>query len=98
MQSLHWENRIEGIAAGEATDRDSEDKRLVVLRSKGLFITTEGSVHVLQGVRDIYELIKFDAKADELEDSHTGSKLVVIGRNLGERTLWLEGLQKTCSI
>lgn len=98
LQSLHWENRIEGVVAGPATDDNGDDKKLVVLRSKGLFITTEGSVHILQGVRDIYELNQLDAKADDLEESHTGSKLVVIGRNLGERSLWLEGLQKACSL
>lgn len=97
LQSLHWENRIEGTKQ-EETNGDSDGKELVVLRSKGLFITTEGTVHILQGVRDIYELNKIDAKADELGESQTGSKLVVIGRNLGERSRWLEGLQKTCSL
>jgi G3E family GTPase len=98
LQSLHWENRIEGVENPVVADGNSDKNKLVVLRSKGLFITTEGAVHILQGVRDIYELNELDAKADELEESHTGSKLVVIGRNLGERSLWLEGLQKTCSL
>lgn len=59
---------------------------------------TKGKVHILQGVRDIYELNELGATADELEDSERGSKLVVIGRNLGERNRWVEGLRTTCSL
>lgn len=97
LQSLHWENRIAGIARDESSTEEEKDK-LVVLRSKGLFITKEGQVHILQGVRDIYELNQLDVAADELEDDERGSKLVVIGRNLGERSRWLEGLRSTCGL
>lgn len=97
LQSLHWENRIEGIARGEGSTEKEEDK-LVVLRSKGLFITNEGKVYILQGVRDIYELNQLDAAAHELEDDERGSKLVIIGRNLGERSRWIEGLRTTCGL
>jgi G3E family GTPase len=96
LQSLHWENRIEGIPQ-DGPAKSAEDK-LVVLRSKGLFITDEGKVHILQGVRDIYELNELGATADELEDNERGSKLVVIGRNLGDRSKWLEGLRATCNL
>lgn len=99
LQALHWENRIEGIETDETDDEQvDEGSRLVVLRSKGLFVDTQGNVHVLQGVRDIYELNKLDVKAGDLEEEHPGSKLVVIGRNLGSRDVWLEGLRKTCSL
>ena len=96
LQSLHWENRIEGVARDQLSQEEKD--KLVVLRSKGLFITAEGKVHILQGVRDIYELNELDVSADELEDSERGSKLVVIGRNLGDRSRWLEGLRTTCSL
>lgn len=99
LQALHWENRIEGIQPDQPNDRQAdEESSLVVLRSKGLFVDTEGDVHVLQGVRDIYELNKLDVKAKDLEEEHPGSKLVIIGRNLGSRDVWLEGLSKTCSL
>lgn len=97
LQTLHWENRIEGIPQDDGSAQ-SEEEKLVVLRSKGLFTTEEGKVHILQGVRDIYELNELGATADELEDNERGSKLVVIGRNLGERSKWLEGLRATCNL
>ncbi|KAJ9120155.1 hypothetical protein QFC22_003054 [Naganishia vaughanmartiniae] len=99
LQAMHWENRIEGIQPDQSDDEKvDEGSSLVVLRSKGLFVDTEGDVHVLQGVRDIYELNKLEVRADDLEEEHPGSKLVVIGRNLGSRDVWLEGLRKTCSL
>ncbi|KAJ9103916.1 hypothetical protein QFC21_002379 [Naganishia friedmannii] len=99
LQALHWKNRIEGVQSGKANDEQVDERsRLVVLRSKGLFVDTEGDVHVLQGVRDIYELNKLDVKADDLEEEHPGSKLVVIGRNLGSRDVWLKGLRMTCGL
>ncbi|KAI0335829.1 cobW-domain-containing protein [Cubamyces sp. BRFM 1775] len=57
---------------------------LEVLRCKGLFVTEDGEVHVLQGVRELYEIAKVKEGGEaELGLPDTG-KLVLIGKGLNE--------------
>ncbi|KAI0657355.1 hypothetical protein C8Q70DRAFT_284422 [Cubamyces menziesii] len=57
---------------------------LEVLRCKGLFITEDGEAHVLQGVRELYEISKVKEGGEaELGLPDTG-KLVLIGKGLDE--------------
>ena len=52
-----------------------------VLRCKGLFVTTTGELHVLQGVRNLYEIAKVEDEELGLPDA---GKLVFIGKGLHE--------------
>ncbi|KAL1665803.1 CobW/HypB/UreG, nucleotide-binding domain-containing protein [Schizophyllum commune] len=67
---------------------------LLVLRCKGLFVTTTGERYVLQGVRNMYDLFKAEEDAagkdnaskkdDDLAGVPKEGKLVLIGKGLGE--------------
>ena len=74
LRSLLWDGILPSSPAGNKAD---------ILRTKGLFRTSEGTEHVVQGVREIYEMKQVPlgraAEAERIE-----GKLVFIGRNLGE--------------
>ena len=73
IRSVLWERQLPGPASPASID---------VLRCKGLFVTDSGELHVLQGVRNIYEIAKVEEDA-ELGLPDTG-KLVFIGKGLDE--------------
>lgn len=77
IRTVLWESRL-------PEDSPAEGSSLSVLRCKGIFQTYDGVTHVLQGVRNLYEI---SATADDDVDigvPDTG-KLVFIGKGLDER-------------
>ncbi|KAI0647983.1 cobW-domain-containing protein [Trametes meyenii] len=56
---------------------------LEILRCKGIFVTDGGELHVLQGVRSLYEISQAEKGEEELGLPDTG-KLVLIGKGLDE--------------
>ncbi|KAH9933141.1 cobW-domain-containing protein [Epithele typhae] len=72
IRSVLWEKRVPGAPSATVD----------VLRCKGLFVTTGGELHVLQGVRNMYDIAQVEEDA-ELGLPDTG-KLVFIGKGLGE--------------
>ncbi|KAI0667592.1 cobW-domain-containing protein [Trametes maxima] len=56
---------------------------LEVLRCKGIFVTDGGELHVLQGVRSLYEISQAEKGEEEFGLPDTG-KLVLIGKGLDE--------------
>jgi G3E family GTPase len=75
LRSVLWESRLpgqEGVAGWE------------IHRSKGRVRLTSGEVKMLQGVREIFELIDgVDAAGGGEEGDEQGGRIVFIGRNLG---------------
>ena len=57
---------------------DGEDKAYEIHRTKGLIPVLDGSARVIQGVREIFEMVELQQKDQSLEDG----KIVFIGRNL----------------
>ncbi|KAI0766396.1 CobW/HypB/UreG, nucleotide-binding domain-containing protein, partial [Trametes elegans] len=55
-----------------------------VLRCKGIFVTQDGELHVLQGVRNLYEIAKVENGEQEELGLPDEGKLVLIGRGLDE--------------
>ena len=74
IRDVLWERQLPGRPPEEYT-------RLEVLRCKGLFISTTGELHVLQGVRSLYEIAKVEEEEVGLPDT---GKLVFIGKGLNE--------------
>lgn len=73
----------------ESTLPDAPDMSFEIHRSKGRFVMDNGAVKVLQGVREVFEILDpisgGDAdKASNSFDKDRG-KLVLIGRGLDER-------------
>ncbi|KAL4251898.1 SIMIBI class G3E GTPase family protein [Abortiporus biennis] len=75
IRTVLWENHLPGKTS-------SENGQLEILRCKGIFTTVEGGLHILQGVRNLYELEKVEDDSDiGLPDE---GKLVLIGKGLDE--------------
>ena len=66
----------------EAQDRQQgRDRKYEVHRTKGLVRCTDGTSRVVQGVREIFEVIELSSQPDADETPEDG-KVVFIGRNL----------------
>ncbi|KDQ09893.1 hypothetical protein BOTBODRAFT_36706 [Botryobasidium botryosum FD-172 SS1] len=78
IRTLVWEGRL----SNESTDGD--EPTMEILRCKGIFSTSDGAVHTLQGVRTLYEVRELgrgDAVKKEVEED---GRLVLIGSGLDE--------------
>ena len=78
IRTVLWENRL---PKGPHNGQD-----LQVLRCKGLFTVASGERYVLQGVQNLYEISRMDAK-DATGVPESG-KLVLIGKGLDESVRW----------
>lgn len=80
LRSVLWESKLPGFEGVSGWE---------IHRSKGRVRLASGEVKMLQGVREIFELIDgVDAAAGdgEGEEAEKGSRIVFIGRNLGGET------------
>ncbi|KAI0770371.1 cobW-domain-containing protein [Fomes fomentarius] len=75
IRTVLWERQVPGRPTREAGTVE-------VLRCKGLFVTESGELHVLQGVRNLYEISQVEGE-EALGLPDTG-KLVFIGKGLDE--------------
>ncbi|KAI4519409.1 cobW-domain-containing protein, partial [Schizophyllum commune Loenen D] len=80
VREVLWEGRLP--ESSHCRSRRSRGDPLLVLRCKGLFVTTTGERYVLQGVRNMYDLFK--AEEDAAAGVPKEGKLVLIGKGLGE--------------
>ncbi|KAI6906022.1 cobW-domain-containing protein [Hortaea werneckii] len=80
LRSVLWESSLPGY----------EDKKgWEIHRTKGRLVMSDGRTKMLQGVREIFELID---GADVQEDAHAeseeqGGRIVIIGRNVGGESI-----------
>jgi len=84
IRTVLWEGRLPN---GEpSSDSPSSDGGIQVLRCKGLFVLTSGEQHVLQGVRNMYEIIPLenDDHGTTKSEFPIAGKVVLIGKGLGE--------------
>ncbi|KAL1707570.1 CobW/HypB/UreG, nucleotide-binding domain-containing protein, partial [Schizophyllum commune] len=86
VREVLWEGRL----PESSTTTPPKTDPLLVLRCKGLFVTTTGERYVLQGVRNMYDLFKAEEDAATKDDDGDlagipkEGKLVLIGKGLGE--------------
>ncbi|PCH40161.1 cobW-domain-containing protein [Wolfiporia cocos MD-104 SS10] len=76
IRTVLWENRL--------PRDDKVDGNLEVLRCKGMLITDGGETHVLQGVRNLYEIAKVEENAQVDAGVPDVGKIVLIGKGLNE--------------
>jgi G3E family GTPase len=78
LRSVLWESRLPGQESVAGWE---------IHRSKGRVRLTSGEVKMLQGVREIFELIDgVDAAGGGEDGDEKGGRIVFIGRNLGGET------------
>ncbi|EXJ80638.1 hypothetical protein A1O3_06922 [Capronia epimyces CBS 606.96] len=70
----------------EAEDRqEGQLRKYEIHRTKGLVLITDGTIRVVQGVRDIFEIIQPPTPGDGTDDGEASKqqgRIVLIGRNL----------------
>jgi G3E family GTPase len=76
VRTVLWENHL-------PEDPPASSQGLQILRCKGLIHMVSGSSHVLQGVRNLYEISPVEGGTDEM--GVESGKLVFIGKGLDER-------------
>ncbi|KAG6811371.1 hypothetical protein H0H92_007756 [Tricholoma furcatifolium] len=78
IRSVLWDNRIpESSPDGAQTD-------LLVLRCKGLITMDDGTQHVLQGVRSMYDMVEVErGSGNDISLPQTG-KIILIGKGLDD--------------
>ena len=77
IRTVLWEKQLPGRSANASS-------ALEVLRCKGLFVTDTGELHVLQGVRSLYEISEVEQGGEEELGLPDTGKLVFIGKGLDE--------------
>ncbi|KAI0356428.1 cobW-domain-containing protein [Trametes cingulata] len=76
IRTVLWERQLPNRPSGGSGP-------IEVLRCKGIFVTTDGQLQVLQGVRNLYEISPVEKGEEEMGLPDTG-KLVLIGKGLHE--------------
>jgi G3E family GTPase len=104
ISTLIWEGKLPPPTSSSPSSAPSteEEEPLDLLRSKGFLRTLDGRSWILQGVREIYDIAEVPQsvldKAREEGKKEVESKLVLIGRGLGDavsvRTRFAEALRK----
>ncbi|KAI9058447.1 cobW-domain-containing protein, partial [Trametes sanguinea] len=81
IRTVLWEKQLPNQSSGPTGTVTVA--AIEVLRCKGIFVAENGELHVLQGVRNLYEIAKVEEGEEELGLPDTG-KLVLIGKGLQE--------------
>ncbi|KAI0088717.1 cobW-domain-containing protein [Irpex rosettiformis] len=76
IRTVLWEGHLPG--------EETSAQGITILRCKGMFRDESGKTHILQGVRDMYEITTLEDKAEEMGIPDEG-KVVFIGKGLVER-------------
>lgn len=72
LREVLWDARLPG---------SEDEQRFEIHRTKGRLVFEDGSVKLLQGVREIFELIDLDAE-ESANDTAGEGKIILIGRNV----------------
>ncbi|KZT40675.1 cobW-domain-containing protein [Sistotremastrum suecicum HHB10207 ss-3] len=82
LRKLLWEEEIIGSATSSVSTQNASRVQPQVLRCKGIFTRLDepDSIYILQGVRSLYEMIKYEGQAN----ANRPGKLVLIGRGLSD--------------
>ena len=78
IRSVLWERQLPGEPPGDGATE------LVILRCKGMFKTTAGKAYVLQGVRNLYDIMEVEQGEEPDAGVPEVGKLVLIGKGLDE--------------
>jgi len=78
IRTLVWEGRLSDQSI------NGDEPTLEILRCKGIFSTSDGAVHTLQGVRTLYEVRELGRGDAVKKETEEDGRLVVIGSGLDE--------------
>lgn len=85
LRTLLWDSKVPGEEKDEsATD---EERKFEIHRLKARLSLTDGSVKVIQGVRDVFEIKDSPQENGDGEHSTSETKIVIIGRDIADLKL-----------
>ena len=85
IRSALWDNRVRILRLDSECAHDNHEVQ--ILRCKGAFQDAKGTWHVLQGVRNVYEILELEEEERQGEtsvDIPDSGKIVLIGKGLNE--------------
>lgn len=83
LRSLLWDSRLLNQVSGN--DKNSADsENLAIHRMKARVLMSDGTVKIVQGVREVFEIVAAPTQPNSILESASKSqgKIVLIGRNL----------------
>lgn len=84
LRSVLWDSTLPATAAADTSS--SSAASFDIHRLKGILALSDGSSKIIQAVREVFE-IRDEAPSPDSERK-TQCKLVLIGRGLGDVTVW----------
>lgn len=90
LRSVLWESQLPDPAGGPKLGGRNDPASFEIHRTKGRLVLKDGSVNVLQGVRELFEIFEApesspaEEAAGEPTAAPASSKLILIGRRLGQ--------------
>ncbi|EPE08693.1 cobw domain-containing protein [Ophiostoma piceae UAMH 11346] len=94
LRSVLWESQLPNPNGGAKLGGRNDPKSFEIHRTKGRLVLSDGSVKVVQGVRELFEIFAAPASSPAEEAAADGqatdtaapesSKLILIGRRLGD--------------
>lgn len=76
------ESWLQRILWDDSDENGADERRYEVHRTKGLVLGTDGTARVVQGVREVFDIVEVEAKAPADGDGEKEGKIVLIGRYL----------------
>jgi hypothetical protein len=98
LRSILWDSKLLGQDSGANTE-ESEENLLSIHRLKARIVMSDGSIKLVQGVREVFEIsdgCTMDSATENITEKQ--GKIVLIGRNLTHHNLedsLLNSLQPT---
>ena len=87
FRTLLWCSKVPGSDPNGDEDVPDDDPKFEIYRAKARLPLTDGTVKVLQGVRDVFEIKDSEELAEEGKEIEQHTKVVIIGRDLGSLEL-----------
>ncbi len=84
LRTLLWDSKVPGEENGESA---TEERKFEIHRLKARLPLTDGSVKVIQGVRDVFEIKDSPEENGDAEHSTSETKIVIIGRDIADLKL-----------
>lgn len=83
FRTLLWDSKVPGASQEDGQDVVDEAAKFEIYRVKARLLMADGTVKIVQGVRDVFEIRDSDEKTGEGQEREGETKLVIIGRDLG---------------
>jgi hypothetical protein len=84
LRAILWDLVVPGKDSGEIARSPNSTKPFEIHRLKARLPVENGSVKVVQGVREIFEISDSPEMSSDVRPQHAEGKLVLIGRHISD--------------